>query len=86
MVKVFYFHLFISVFVFAKKTDISGKIRLSLNHTETRYRRNWVENFAKESDKEFWPNFGKRIIGGTIVPSQIRIFGNHWDIEERAKL
>lgn len=53
---------------------------------ETRYRRNWEENFEKDSDKEFCPNFGKRIIDN-IVPSQIYIFGiSRYRLEERAEL
>lgn len=81
MIKVFYFRqLFLLVFVSAERMD---KTCLSLNHIETRYRRNLGENFAEDSDKEFWPNFGKR----NIVPSQIYIFGiSRYRLEEQVEL
>lgn len=45
------------VSVSAGKMDIGGKIHLSLDYIEIRYR-NWKGNFAKDSDKDFWVILG----------------------------
>lgn len=82
LVKVFYSHLFIR-FCFRKEWTSATRsaylwtiLKLDIVVIE--------EKTLKDSDKEFLPNFGKRI--GNIVPSQIHKFEKYRDIISKSKL